>query len=51
MNGGATMMPIEEGRTYGGLAGDPYWRQATNIYEHPLLIAHTPPTQLRAVQA
>jgi imidazolonepropionase-like amidohydrolase/Tol biopolymer transport system component len=34
--------------TFGGLAGDPYWRQATNIYEHPLLIAHTPPTQLRA---
>ena len=34
--------------TYGGLAGDPYWRQATNIYEHPLLIAHTPPAQLRA---
>ena len=34
--------------TYGGLAGDPYWRQATNIYEHPLLKAHTPPTQLLA---
>jgi imidazolonepropionase-like amidohydrolase len=34
--------------TYGGLAGDPYWRQATNIYEHPLLIAHTPPARLRA---
>ena len=34
--------------TYGGLAGDPYWRQATNIYEHPLLRAHTPPAELRA---
>jgi imidazolonepropionase-like amidohydrolase len=34
--------------TFGGLAGDPYWRQATNIWEHPLLIAHTPPRQLRA---
>ena len=34
--------------TFGGLAGDPYWRQATNIYEHPLLKAHTPPTQLLA---
>jgi imidazolonepropionase-like amidohydrolase/Tol biopolymer transport system component len=34
--------------TYGGLAGDPYWRQATNIYEHPLLVAHTPPARLRA---
>ena len=34
--------------TYGGLAGDPYWRQATNIYEHPLLKAHTPPAELLA---
>ena len=34
--------------TYGGPAGDPYWRQATNIYEHPLLKAHTPPAQLLA---
>ena len=33
--------------TFGGLAGDPYWRQATNIYEHPLLKAHTPPALLR----
>ncbi|GAA0735283.1 amidohydrolase family protein [Sphingomonas japonica] len=37
--------------TYGGLAGDPYWRQATNVYENPLLIAHTPPAQLRAATA
>jgi imidazolonepropionase-like amidohydrolase/Tol biopolymer transport system component len=34
--------------TFGGLAGDPYWRQATDIHEHPLLKAHTPPAQLRA---
>lgn len=34
--------------TYGGLAGDPYWRQATNVYEQPLLRAHIPPDQLRA---
>jgi imidazolonepropionase-like amidohydrolase/Tol biopolymer transport system component len=33
--------------TFGGLAGDPYWRQATNIFEHPLLKAHTPPALLR----
>ena len=33
--------------TYGGLAGDPYWRQATNVWENPLLV-HTPPAQLRA---
>ncbi|MFL9840022.1 amidohydrolase family protein [Sphingomonas sp. ST-64] len=33
--------------TYGGLAGDPYWRQATNVWENPLMI-HTPPAQLRA---
>lgn len=34
--------------TFGGLAGDPYWRQATDIFEHPLLQGHTPPRQLRA---
>lgn len=34
--------------SYGGLAGDPYWRQATDIYEQPLLKAHTPPTDLIA---
>ncbi len=33
--------------TYGGLAGDPYWRQATNVWENPLMV-HTPPAQLRA---
>ncbi|MBZ6377448.1 amidohydrolase [Pacificimonas flava] len=34
--------------TYGGLAGDPYWRQATNVWEQPLLQAHTPPALLSA---
>ena len=33
--------------TFGGLAGDPYWRQATNVWENPLMI-HTPPKQLLA---
>jgi imidazolonepropionase-like amidohydrolase len=36
---------------YGGLAGDPYWRQATNVWEQPLLAAHTPPAILRAQTA
>lgn len=34
--------------SYGGPAGDPYWRQATDIYEQPLLKAHTPPNDLAA---
>ena len=34
--------------TYGGLAGDPYWRQATNVWEHPILSKHVPPRQLEA---
>jgi imidazolonepropionase-like amidohydrolase/Tol biopolymer transport system component len=29
--------------TYGGLAGDPYWAQATRVAEHPLLTRHVPP--------
>ena len=33
--------------TYGGLAGDPYWRQATNVWENPLMV-HTPPKVLLA---
>jgi imidazolonepropionase-like amidohydrolase/Tol biopolymer transport system component len=33
--------------TYGGLAGDPYWRQATNVWENPLMV-HTPPKALLA---
>ena len=41
--------------TYGGLAGDPYWSQATQVWNHPLLTRHTPPDELagrvRAVTA
>ncbi|MEG3153123.1 amidohydrolase family protein, partial [Sphingomonas sp. ZT3P38] len=33
--------------SYGGLAGDPYWRQATDVWKNPLLV-HTPPERLRA---
>jgi imidazolonepropionase-like amidohydrolase/Tol biopolymer transport system component len=36
---------------YGGLAGDPYWRQATDVWQQPLLAAHTPPAVLRAETA
>ena len=34
--------------SFGGLAGDPYWRQATDIFDNPLLQAHTPPADLAA---
>ena len=36
---------------YGGLAGDPYWRQATDVFAQPLLLAHTPPAALRAANS
>lgn len=36
--------------TYGGLAGDPYWRQATDVFDNPLLV-HTPPKMLLAQTA
>ena len=36
--------------TYGGLAGDPYWRQATDVFADPLLV-HTPPRELLAFTA
>jgi imidazolonepropionase-like amidohydrolase len=29
--------------SFGGLGADPYWRAHTNIFEQPLLKAHTPP--------
>ncbi|WP_031556380.1 amidohydrolase family protein [Parvularcula oceani] len=29
--------------TYGGLAGDPYWRYKTDVWEHPILSEHVPP--------
>jgi imidazolonepropionase-like amidohydrolase/Tol biopolymer transport system component len=34
--------------SFGGLAGDPYWRQATDVFAHPLLQRHVPPAQLAA---
>ena len=34
--------------TYGGLAGDPYWRQATDVWLHPILSQHVPPTILQS---
>jgi imidazolonepropionase-like amidohydrolase/Tol biopolymer transport system component len=34
--------------TYGGLAGDPYWRQHTDVWKHPLLSKHAPPALLEA---
>ena len=34
--------------TFGGLAGDPYWRQATNVWEHPILSRHAPPRILQS---
>jgi len=37
--------------SYGGLAGDPYWRAHTDVFAHPLLKAHTPPAKLLADNA
>lgn len=37
--------------TYGGPAGDPYWRSHTNVWENPILRAHEPPTALLANNA
>lgn len=34
--------------TYGGLAADPYWRQATDVWRHPILSKHVPPKILQA---
>ena len=34
--------------TYGGPAGDPYWRAHTNVWEQPILTKHIPPTELAA---
>jgi len=34
--------------TFGGLAGDPYWRAHTNVWEQPVLARHIPPTILAA---
>ena len=37
--------------TYGGPAGDPYWRSHTDVFRHPLLAKHQPPTMLAANNA
>ena len=34
--------------TYGGPAGDPYWRSHTDVWRHPLLSKHAPPALLAA---
>ncbi len=34
--------------TFGGLAGDPYWRAHTDVWKHPLLMRHIPPGILAA---
>lgn len=34
------------GVSYGGLGGDPYWSQATEVWNHPLVTRHTPPANL-----
>ncbi|WP_057883089.1 amidohydrolase family protein [Tsuneonella troitsensis] len=36
---------------YGGPGADPYWRARTNLWEHPLLMAHIPPGTLAAAGA
>ncbi len=37
--------------TYGGLAGDPYWRQHMDVWKHPILSRNAPPAQLIAGNA
>ncbi|HMJ94179.1 MAG TPA: amidohydrolase family protein [Allosphingosinicella sp.] len=34
--------------TYGGPAGDPYWRAHMDVWRHPLLARHAPPSVLAA---
>lgn len=34
--------------TYGGLAGDPYWRAHTDVWRDPILSRHAPPALLAA---
>jgi len=33
--------------TYGGMAGDPYWRYSTDVWTHPILSRHVPPHVLQ----
>ena len=37
--------------TYGGPAGDPYWRSHTDVFRHPLMMKHYPPSELAANNA
>ena len=37
--------------TYGGPAGDPYWRAHTDVWHQPLLLRHAPPSVLAAQNA
>jgi imidazolonepropionase-like amidohydrolase len=37
--------------TYGGPAGDPYWRSHTDVFRHPLMAKHYPPAELAANNA
>lgn len=37
--------------TYGGPAGDPYWRAHTDVWRQPLLQKHEPPSILNAANA
>ena len=37
--------------TFGGPAGDPYWRAHTEVWKHPLLSRHAPPALLAAQNA
>ncbi|MEM9234468.1 MAG: amidohydrolase, partial [Pseudomonadota bacterium] len=42
--------------TYGGLAGDPYWRYKTDVWTHPILSKHVPahilePSSVRRTKA
>ncbi|MDZ3830843.1 MAG: amidohydrolase family protein [Sphingopyxis sp.] len=34
--------------TYGGPAGDPYWRAHSDVWTHPILSRHAPPAELAA---
>ena len=34
--------------TFGGLAGDPYWRSHTDVFDQPILKRHIPPGRLAA---
>ncbi len=37
--------------TFGGPAGDPYWRSRTDVFDQPILKHHIPPSELAASSA